>query len=103
MATIVVVFDDPKATSEQYDQIMQELEATGAGSPAGRLCHVAAPTAGGWYAVDVWESAEHFNRFAQTLMPLLQKRGVGVQPQVYPCHNLIMREALNVKSRSVGS
>jgi hypothetical protein len=95
MAAIVVVFEAPTATAEQYDQVVQELEAAGHGRPAERLCHVAAPTANGWYVVDVWESSEALERFTQTHMPLLQKRRLHVRPQIYPCYGIIMREELN--------
>jgi len=90
MSTVVAVFDVPGMTSAQYDQVIKNLEAAGAGSPKGRLHHVASSKEGGWFVVDVWESAELLNQFAQTLMPLLQKAGVTPpQPQVYPAHNVI--------------
>ena len=36
MSTVVAVFDVPGMTSAQYDQVMSDLEAAGAGSPRGR-------------------------------------------------------------------
>lgn len=88
--SIVVVFDVPGMTSEQYDQAIGELEAAGEGNPEGRRYHVAASKSDGWLVVDVWESPELLDRFAQVLMPSLQKAGVTPpQPQVYPVHNLI--------------
>ena len=90
MSTIVAVFEVPGMTSEQYDRSIKELESAGAGNPKGRLYHVASSKSGGWFVVDVWESDELLNQFAQTLMPILQKIGVTPpQPQVYPVHNII--------------
>lgn len=87
---IIVVFDVPGMTPEQYDQVIKDLEAAGAGSPRGRLYHVASAKTDGWLVVDVWESAERLDQFAQTLMPSLQKVGVTPpQPQIYPTHNII--------------
>ena len=41
----------------------------------------------GWLVVDVWESADKFNEFGQTLMPILAKNGVQeVEPVVLPLH-----------------
>jgi hypothetical protein len=34
--------------------------------------------------VDVWESQEAFERFGETLVPLLQELEVDAQPEVYP-------------------
>lgn len=90
MSTITAVFDVPGMTATQYDQVIKDLEAAGAGTPQGRLYHVASSKEGGWFAVDVWESAELLNQFAQTLMPIFQKAGVAPpQPQIYPVHNII--------------
>ena len=90
MSTIAVVFDLPDVTSAQYDQVMKSLELAGAGNPPGRLYHVASPKERGWLVVDVWESGELLNQFAQTLVPIMQDAGVTPpQPQVYPVHNII--------------
>ncbi len=90
MSAIVAVFDIPGMISGQYDQVIKDLEAAGEGSPKGRLYHVAASKAGGWFVVDVWESADLLDRFAQTLMPILQRNGVTPpQPQICPVHNII--------------
>jgi quinol monooxygenase YgiN len=89
MSTIVAVFD-LGSTSAQYDQVIRDLEAAGAGEPKGRLYHVAAPNDGRWLVVDVWESGEALNQFAQILMPILQKAGVQANPpKIYPVHNII--------------
>ncbi len=86
---IAVVFDAPGMTSNQYDGIIRGLEAAGEGAPAGRLYHVAAQKPDGWLVVDIWDSEERLNQFAQTLMPLIQQAGVTIAPQVYPLHNAI--------------
>jgi hypothetical protein len=39
---------------------------------------------------DVWDSQESFDRFGQTLMPILEELGVDVgKPEVMPIHNVI--------------
>ncbi|MBI3609932.1 MAG: hypothetical protein HY204_04410 [Nitrospirae bacterium] len=51
MSTIIAVFDVPGMTSGQYDQAVKDLKAAGAGSPKGRLYHVASSkaAAGLWW------------------------------------------------------
>ncbi len=54
-------------TWEQYEQLVQELALSG--PPRGVLIHVCGPTSdGGWRMVDVWESREAFERFADELL-----------------------------------
>lgn len=90
MSTITAVFDMPNVTAAQYDQVIRDLAAAGAGNPPGRLYHVASAKDGGWLVVDVWQSGEQLNQFAQTLVPIMQKAGVTPpQLQVYPVHNVI--------------
>ncbi len=87
---ITAVFKVPTMTSEQYDKVIKELEVKGAGAPDGRLHHVASPDGAGWFVVDIWESEEKLDKFAQVLMPTLE--GVGVtppEPEIRPLHNII--------------
>ena len=39
--------------------------------------------------VDVWESEEAVNAFAEQLAPVLQEVGVEGEPQVYPAHSFV--------------
>ncbi len=87
---IVAAFNIPGMTADQYDRVLQELEAKDAGAPEGRIFHVAAPTDTGWLVVDVWESEEHFGRFGETLIPVLMAAGVTpAQPEIHPVHNIM--------------
>jgi hypothetical protein len=87
---IVMIHDVSDGTLAEYDQVMRELEATGNAHPPGRLSHVAARKGTGYLIVDVWESQEAFDRFGQTLVPLLERAGGRVPaPQFYPVHNVV--------------
>ena len=70
-----ILLEFPGVTREQYEQLEQDI-GTGA-SPEGNLIHVCGPTAeGGWRTVDVWESQEAFERFAnELLIPHARARG----------------------------
>ncbi len=88
---IVMVSDAGTDTVEQYDQIIKQLEEAGHGNPPGRLSHTCAvKDNGSYFVVDVWESPEALQRFAQVLAPLIEAVG-GVPPnlQISPVHNMI--------------
>ena len=70
-----VFMEFPGVTREQYEQLVEDLALSG--PPEGELIHVCGPTSdGGWRTVDVWDSQEAFERFAnELLMPRAQARG----------------------------
>ena len=62
-------------------------------SPEGLLVHTAGPGAQGWYVYDIWESPEHFQRFAEEkLGPAMEATGAGggaqPEPQFFPIETL---------------
>jgi hypothetical protein len=88
---IVMVSDAGTDTVEQYDQIIKQLDEAGHGNPQGRLSHMAAlKDNGSYFVVDVWESAEDLERFAQVLVPLIEAVG-GAAPDltISPLHSRI--------------
>ena len=83
-------FSPQSMSAAQYDDVIRRLEDAGQGNPAGRLYHVAFEGQGGLEVFDVWDSQESFDRFGQTLMPILEELGVDVgKPEVMPIHNVI--------------
>ena len=55
----------------------------------GLLSHAAGQATEGFRVVDVWESEEAFNRFGETLQPVLQDLGMDVSMEVYPTHAFV--------------
>jgi len=51
-------------SQEMYDGVNEKINAV-AGPPAGLIVHTSGPADGGWRIVDVWESAEDFERFRE--------------------------------------
>ena len=87
---IVIEFNFPGTTVQQYEEVSRGLEAKGLAAPQGRQYHVAAPSDTGWFVVDVWDSVEQFNTFGETLMPLLEAAGIpNVLPEIREVHNII--------------
>lgn len=77
-------------TTSQYDEAIRKLEAAGAGQPAGRRHHSCFGPGEHRMVYDVGDSAESFDAFGQTLMPILEEVGVKAgQPDVMPVHNVI--------------
>jgi hypothetical protein len=74
-----VIRSTPQSMStQQYNEVLRRLEAAGAGAPQGRLFHVAFGAHDALRVSDVWDTRENFERFGQTLMPILQ--GLGIDP-----------------------
>jgi quinol monooxygenase YgiN len=84
----VAVHITPKKLSrDDYEKLIGELEASGAGEPEGRQFHAA-------YGDDevsmfeVWESREHFEDHRDKLMAVLQGAGVDAgSVQVHDLHS----------------
>lgn len=75
---------------DQYDEAIRRLQAAGAGSPPGRSYHCAFSGRGGLHVFDVWDSQEDFEKFGETLMPILTELGVDPgEPAVAEVHNII--------------
>ncbi len=85
------MYFSPKGMGKaQYDECIKQLEAAGAGAPAGRLYHICFEVGGNLRVFDVWESQAAFEQFGQTLVPILAGLGVDVgQPDVCPVHNIV--------------
>jgi len=87
---IIAHFTPTGLTAAQYDEVNRRLEAAGAGAPAGRLHHTFYGESGALRVVEIWDSPESFQRFGETLMPILQLGGIGPgQPEVLPVHNIV--------------
>lgn len=80
----------PGFTAAKYDELVRKLEAAGAGAPAGRLYHVCFGDPADLRVSDIWETREQFEKFGETLLPLMQDLGIG-QPNVefFEVHNII--------------
>ncbi len=83
-------FTPSSFSPEKYDDAISQLEAAGAGAPAGRLYHVALETDGQIQVFDVWDSQESFEAFGEKLLPIMAALGSDPgQPQVSAVHNII--------------
>jgi hypothetical protein len=81
------------ATIDQYEQVIGKMGFThgGPGAPHG-LFHWVAQTDDGLRVVDVWDSKEEYERFAQEQIgPYTQEAGIPAPPEVtfHEVHNYL--------------
>ena len=89
MAT-AMYFHPESLSAAQYDEVIKRLDAAGAGNPAGRLHHSAFGEGEHMMVYEIWDSQESFDKFGETLMPILSEVGINAgQASVMPVHNMI--------------
>lgn len=88
---VAVQMDFTGATTDQYDEVIKMMDLTPGGpGPAGSISHFVTKTSDGMRVVDVWETKEQFERFAQEQIgPYTQKVGITTEPktQFFDVHN----------------
>jgi hypothetical protein len=88
---IGIYFKLQGVSAEAYDESTSRLEQAGAGAPAGRTYHFAWAGPDGFEVFDVWESQAAFDKFGETLMPIMSDLGVDPgAPAVFEIHNTIV-------------
>ena len=89
MVAVAMLLEWEGMDEDAYRALVEAMELGGAMFP-GAVLHLAGPIAGGWRAVDVWESEEAFERFrVERLGAALTRAGVA-PPRVdlWPVHTL---------------
>jgi hypothetical protein len=86
-----IQMDFDGATLDQYDEICRKMGLTpkGPGAP-GAISHFATMTDSGLRVIDVWETKEQFEKFAQEQIgPFSQEVGISGPPKMkfYEVHN----------------
>lgn len=92
---VAVQIDFSGGTLEQYDRVIEGMgfKPGGPGAPGG-LFHWVAQTDDGLRVVDVWETREQFDTFAQEKIgPLTQEAGIPGPPAftVFEVHNYLTK------------
>lgn len=88
---VAVQMDFDGATVAQYDEVCKKMGLTPKGpGPKGAISHFATKTDSGLRVVDVWESRELFEKFAQEQIgPFSAEVGITTQPSIefFDVHN----------------
>jgi hypothetical protein len=92
---VLMRLEVPGGTIEQYEKVNEALHIAGDDdAPDGLIIHMAADVPEGFLVIDLWESEEKLNAFAEQLMPVLHEVGMaGGTPEIMQVHNTIPRGA----------
>lgn len=88
---VAILIEIPGATTTQYDAVIKDV-FPGGRLPRGLIFHVAGPAEGALRVVDVWDSRQSFDSFAQTTLgAAMQKAGIPQQPIIkeWPVHKTV--------------
>ena len=82
---VAVVMDFKDATLDHYDQVIEKMGFTpGGAGPPGALFHWVTSTDAGMRVVDVWETREQFERFAnEQIGPYSEQVGIPNPPDIH--------------------
>jgi len=89
---VAVIMDFSGATLDQYDEVIEKMDLGGR-VPENAHFHWVAPADDGMRVVDVWETREAFDAFAQEKIgPLTAEAGIS-EPSMefYEVHNTLAR------------
>jgi hypothetical protein len=87
---LAIIFRPESMSSNQYDEITNRLEKAGLGNPKGRIHHTAYGSKSNINVFDIWNSTEEFEKFGETLMPILKQLNVEPgKPEIKGIHNII--------------
>jgi hypothetical protein len=95
---VLMVMRWPGVTLEQYDYARENVNWE-TEQPDGAIFHVSAHDGANLRVVDVWETAEQFQRFVDArLMPALAPLGIETQPEIeiLPAHAVYEPAAIRV-------
>ncbi|MGE5860372.1 MAG: ester cyclase [Ignavibacteria bacterium] len=89
---LLSIYFKPKSmNARQYDDVTNKLEKAGLGNPRGRIYHFCFGNDKNLHVLDIWETKEDFDKFGETLMPILKQAGVDPgQPEINEVHNTIL-------------
>jgi hypothetical protein len=96
---IGLYFSPVALSAAKYDECIKLLKKAGAGHPAGRSYHGAFGPEDKLAVFEVWTSQAAFDKFGNTLMPILRELGIDPgEPTVMHVHKVIV-PAANMSSR----
>jgi heme-degrading monooxygenase HmoA len=81
----------PNGTTDEYDRVIEKMGFSDGSAAPGSLFHWVAQTGDELLVVDVWDSAEEFQKFAdEKIGPITAEEGIA-QPTVehHEVHNIL--------------
>jgi hypothetical protein len=96
-----VLMDFASGSNDAYDRVIEAMGLTDGRPPSHALFHMAGPTDSGFRVVDIWESVEEFQKFAEEKIgPLANAEGFPPPTvSIWELHNTMEREGERVLAR----
>lgn len=93
--SVLFRFKPSGMTRQQYDQVSQRLQASGAWPPDGLQLHVLFGDEGDLMVSEVWKSEEQQRVFSEKLLAELEQAGVQLTgaPETFQVHELQQPQA----------
>ena len=90
---VAVLMNFEGGDNDAYDRVIQKMGLSDGTPPDGAHYHVAGEVDGGYRVVDVWESAERFQQFAEEQIgPFSQEEGFPPpEVSIWEVHNTMSR------------
>jgi hypothetical protein len=90
--SILVRYTPTAVTTQQYDESIRRITATGDWPPDGLEYHVAFGPDANLRVSEIWDSREQWEEFGKRLMPLLTEIGIEPgEPELLAIHNIVKR------------
>jgi len=90
--SILVRYTPTAVTTQQYDESIRRIKATGDWPPDGLEYHVAFGPDANLRVSEIWDSREQWEEFGKRLMPLLTEIGIEPgEPELLAIHNIVKR------------
>jgi hypothetical protein len=90
--SVLIRFNPPALTAQQYDETVRKLQDAGDFPPDGLDYHVCFGTDGSLKVSEIWDSQEQLDAFGEKLRPVLDEAGIDPgEPEVMEIHNIVRR------------
>ncbi len=88
--SVVIRFNPPSLTAEQYDEVVRRLNEAGVFPAEGLDYELCFGSEGNLKVSQVWDTKEHMEAFGARLQPILAELGINPgDPEVLEVHNII--------------
>jgi virulence-associated protein VapD len=87
---LAIIFRPKLMSTDRYNKVINNLEKAGFANPKGRIYHASYGNKSALNVFDIWNSMEEFEKFGETLMPILKQVNVDPgQPEIQEINNII--------------
>ncbi len=94
--SLSIYFRPKEMNINRFEEVRKKLEEAGETNPKGRLFHSSFGTKNNLQVFDVWDTKENFEKFGQTLMPILHQLGIDPgEPEINEVYKIEENDSAN--------